>query len=81
MKHYNTSQARIHLNEIVNKVKYEKIIISIGRRNKSEALLVPAPEKDEKLPITEINAQSKSFKFLEEETDIYSLKDIKKRYV
>lgn len=81
MIHYNTPDARKHLNDIVNKVKYQKIIISLGRRNKGEVLIVPMPELDEFLPITTINANSPSFNFLEDEPDIYSVKDLKKRYV
>ena len=81
MLYYTTSEARKHLNEIVNKVTYEKIIISLGRRNKVEVLIVPKPNLDENLPISEINTQSSSFKFLEDEPDLYSFKDLKKRYV
>ncbi len=33
------------------------------------------------IPMTEINAQSDSFKFLEDEPDLYSLNNIKKKYV
>ena len=81
MLHYNTSEARKNLNEIVNKVKYQKIIISIGRRGKAEVLIVPKPELNEVIPVSDINAHSSSFDFLEDEPDIYSVKDLKKRYV
>ena len=82
MLHYDTSDARKKLNEILNKVKYQKVIISLGRRGKSEVLIVPKPEFDEsETPITEINSKSTSFDFLNEEPDLYSIKDLKKRYV
>lgn len=81
MRHYTTTEARKHLGEIVNQVKYQKIIISIGRRDEEEVLMVPKVTLDESLPMSEMNAQSASFQFLEEEPDIYSLKDLKKRYV
>jgi hypothetical protein len=81
MKHYSTTEARKHLSEIVSQVRYQKIIISIGRRDEEEVLVVPKVTLDESIPISEINAQSASFQFLEEEPDIYSLKDLKKRYV
>ena len=81
MKHYTTTEARKHLSELVNQVRYQKIIISIGRRDEEEVLMVPKLTLDESLPITEMNAQSSSFEFLEEEPDLYSLKDLKKRYV
>lgn len=81
MKHYTTTEARKHLADIVNQVKYQKILVSIGRRNEQEVLLVPGLSDDESLPISEMNAQSSSFAFLEEEPELYSLKDLKKRYV
>jgi PHD/YefM family antitoxin component YafN of YafNO toxin-antitoxin module len=81
MKHYTTTEARKHLSAIVSQVRYQKIVISIGRRNEEEVLVVPKMTLNEELPISEINAQSSSFQFLEEEPDLYSLKDLKKRYV
>lgn len=81
MKHYTTTEARKHLSEIVNQVRYQKIIISIGRREEEEVLIVPKLTLDEALPISEMNASSSSFDFLEDEPEIYSLKDLKKRYV
>lgn len=81
MLHYNTSDARKNLNEIVNKVKYQKMIVSLGRRGKAEVLIIPKPELNEALPISQINAHSPSFQFLEDEPDIYTLDDLKKRYV
>ncbi|MBI5754619.1 hypothetical protein HZA41_00185 [Candidatus Peregrinibacteria bacterium] len=81
MLHYSASSARKHFSEILNRVKYEKIIVVIGHRNKEEVLMVPKPDMAEALPISAINAASRSFKFLEDEPDMYSLKDLKKRYV
>ncbi|MEK9159760.1 MAG: hypothetical protein AAB383_03440 [Patescibacteria group bacterium] len=81
MKHYSTTEARKHLSEIVSQVKYQKIIISIGRHDEEEVLVVPKMELGESLPISEMNAASPSFNFLEDEPDLYSLDDLKKRYV
>lgn len=81
MRHYTTTEARKHLSEIVNQVRYQKIIISIGRRTEEEVLVIPKVTLDETLPISEINTQSSSLHFLEEEPELYSLKDLKKRYV
>lgn len=81
MIHYSTTEARKHLNEIINRVKYQKIIISLGRHNKQEVLVVPKPETEKELPIAEINMASPSFEFLKDEPDLYSTKDLKKRYV
>ncbi len=81
MNHYSTTEARKKLSQIVNQVKYGKIIISIGRRDEEEVWVVPKPERVETLPISEINATSPSFNFLEDEPDLYSSQDLKKRYV
>lgn len=81
MKHYTTTEARKNLAHIVNQVKYQKILVSIGRRDEQEVLIVPGFAIDEPLPISEINAQSASFAFLDQEPNIYTLKDLKKRYV
>lgn len=81
MLYYNTSEARKQLNEIINRVKYQKVIISIGRRGKAEVLIIPKIDTDESLPVTEINAASQSFDFLGEEPEIYSVNDLKKHYV
>lgn len=81
MKIYTTTQARSHFAEIVNQVKYQKIVIAIGRHKKCEVLIVPAPDLSEKIPVTQMNAASSSFDFLKDEPDLYSLNDLKKRYV
>ncbi len=81
MKHYSTTEARKHFSEIIEQVRYLKAIVSVGRRGEEEVLIVPKPEINEDLPISAINASSSSFDFLEDEPDIYSLKDLKKRYV
>lgn len=81
MRHYSTTEARKHFSDLVNEVKYKKIVISIGRHDKEEVLMVPKPELQEDLPISQMNAQSVSFDFLHDEPDLYSMKDLKKRYV
>lgn len=82
MLRYSTTEARKHLSEIINKVKYEKIIVAIGRHNKNDVLIIPRPEIHEiELPITKINETSGSFDFLEDEPDLYTIDDLTKRYV
>lgn len=81
MKYYTASEARKKMSEIVSTVRYQKVIVSIGRYGEPEVLIVPTPELREDLPITAINAASKSFDFLKDEPDVYSLSDLKKRYV
>ena len=80
MKMISTSEARKKLGELVNQVKYKKTVVVLGRNNKPEALIVPLPE-DGELPISEMNAASPSFDFLADEPEIYSVDDLKKRYV
>lgn len=81
MKRYSTTEARKNLSEIINRVHYEKTIVAVGRHDKVEVLIVPGPDINEELPMTEINAASSSFDFLGDEPDMYSIKDLKKRYV
>lgn len=82
MIHYTTTEARKKLGEIVTRVAYEKITIAIGRRQKAEVLIMPAPQLDtETLPLSSMNATSPSFDFLRDEPELYSVKDLKKRYV
>ncbi len=83
MTTYSTTEARKNFSDIINQVKYQNKIIAIGRnRDYTEALIIPYPKiNDEAINISEINAKSSSFNFLEEEPDLYSISDIKKRYV
>lgn len=82
MLRYSTTEARKHFSEIINKVKYEKIIVAVGRHNKNDVLIVPQPDIDtDDVPVSLMNAQSASFNFLAEEPDLYAFDDLKKRYV
>lgn len=68
---------------MINRVKYYGEVFGIGRRNSVDAILIKFPnaQNDEMNEITNINANSSSFDFLKEEPDIYSLSDLKKKYV
>lgn len=82
MNVYSTTQARSNFSELINKVTYEKQVIVLGRNNKKEVLMVPYPQIDEgDLPLSEMNAASASFDFLDSEPELYSFKDLKKQYV
>ena len=83
MKIITTTNARKHIGDIVNRVKYFGDIFAIGRRNSIDALLIQFPQIYNKNldDITNINAFSKSFDFLAKEPELYSISDIKKKYV
>jgi hypothetical protein len=80
MQTISTTIARTQLGEIINKVKYQKTIIALGRNNKAEVLITPLPE-DLDIPISDINTQSPSFDFLKDEEDLYDKNDLKVSYV
>lgn len=77
------AMARKNISEIINQVSFKGGNIAIGRRNKPEVLLIKFPQylNPKVNEITNINANSDSFKFLEDEPDIYSVDDLKKKYV
>lgn len=83
MKIIATSEARKHFSDIINKVRYSNTPIAIGRHNKGEVLLIKFPQDANLLlsPISNFNQYGGSFNFLNDETDLYSISDIKKQYV
>lgn len=77
MKIITTTKARQNIGEIVNRVKYRGEVFGIGRRNSIDAVIMPFnknynPELNE---TTNLAAISKSFDFLKDEPDLYSLSD------
>lgn len=82
MKIITTTKARKDMGNIINRVKYFGDTFAIGRRNSTDALLIRFPEtyNRELDEVTNINAHSKSFNFLNNEPEIYSISDLKKRY-
>ena len=83
IKVITTTVARKNISEVINEVAYMDNIYAIGRRNKIEALIMKFPENLNKdvNEITNVNANSKSFEFLEKEPDLYSINDLKNKYV
>lgn len=83
MKIIATTEARKHLSELINKVRYTHKPIAIGRHNKGEVLLIKFPQEANPLidDITNFNQYASSFEFLNDEPDLYSAKDLKKEYV
>lgn len=82
MKIVTTTNARKNIKNIIDRVKYRGEVFGIGRRNSIDAVVIKFPDVYNAAvnDITNINAYSKSFDFLKDEPDIYSLSDLKKRY-
>ena len=83
MKIITTTNARKNIGNIVNRVKYFGDVFAIGRRDSIDALLIQFPQiyNANLNDITNINANSKSFDFLAKEPEVYSISDLKKKYV
>jgi PHD/YefM family antitoxin component YafN of YafNO toxin-antitoxin module len=83
MKTITTTNARKQLAKIVDTVKETGEVFAIGRRNKPEVILLKFPQaySADFNEITNLNAISASFDFLEDEPDLYTVSDLKKKYV
>lgn len=83
MKILTTTNARKRIGDIVNRAKYRGEVFAIGRRDSIDAVLIGFPRFYNAAldDITNVNAYSRSFDFLEGEPDIYSASDLKERYV
>ncbi len=82
MKIVTTTNARKHIKSIIDRVKYHGEVFGVGRRNSIDVVVLKFPEMYNAVvnDITNINAYSKSFDFLKDEPDLYSLANLKKRY-
>lgn len=82
MKVISSTTMRKDIAEIINEVKYTGQVFCVGRRNRIEAIIMKYPEHiNSKLTeITNINTGSASFDFLKNEPNLYSVKDLKKKY-
>ncbi len=78
---FSITDARKKLGELVNIVKYQRKIIALGKHGRADVFIVACDLTKDEITTTEINALSKSFRFLKEEPDLYSEHDLKKRYV
>lgn len=74
---------RKNISEIINEIIYRNRSFAIGRRNKIEALIIKYPQyfNEDLSAITNYNANSDSFKFLVDEPNLYSINDLRKKYV
>jgi hypothetical protein len=82
MRTVSTTQARKNIKALVELVKDTGDVVAIGRHNQVEALLIKYPRNYNKKfsGITNMNANSDSFRFLEDEPDLYTVDDLKRRY-
>ncbi len=83
MQVLTTTAARKNISAIIDRVKMHGEVFGIGRRHSIDALIIQFPHTYNKdlNEITNINALSHSFDFLAEEPELYSISDLKKRYV
>ena len=83
MKTITTTNARKQIAQLINTVRDTGDVFAIGRRNRPEVQLIkfPAEYNSELNDITNVNTYSESFSFLELEPEMYTVDDLKKRYV
>lgn len=93
IKKISAMKARQNLGSLMNSVSLTEEEIIIERAGKPMVAIISVKkfleltkhklklEISEDLPMTEINAESGGFDFLADEPDIYSIDDLKKRYV
>lgn len=82
MKIISTTIARKQLGHLIETVKERNSVFGIGRRNRVEAILIKYPDYINSLldPWTQFAANSGSFDFWANEPELYSVKDVKRRY-
>ena len=82
MQILTAASARKNIKSIINRVKYRGEVFGIGRRSSIDAVVLKFPDVYNVTvnDITNVNAYSKSFDFLKDEPDPYSLSDVKKQY-
>ena len=83
MKVVSATRARQSFAHLVDVVRGSNEPIGIRRHRRLEVVLMKYPDfLNEQLDeITNINANSRSFGFLASEPDLYTIADLKKRYV
>ena len=83
MKTITTTNARKQISKLIDTVRETGDVFAIGRRNQPEVLMIkfPSDYNASLNEITNINAYSESFSFLDNEPDLYSAADLKKSYV
>ena len=76
----SSTEVRKNISEMIDTVRETGRVFLIGRHGEAEAILLKFPTnyRASASDITNINAYSTSFDFLQDEPDIYSIADIKK---
>lgn len=82
MQILSTTEARKRIKDLVSTARYEGAVYGIGRRDRVEAIVIGFPAQYDVSfnDITNINTYSRSFDFLADEPDVYSVSDVKRRY-
>jgi len=82
MNTISITKARKDIKTLIDRVKYHGESFAIGRHNSIDAVIIAFPTNYNKNSndITNVNANSKSFEFLEDEPDVYNIGDLKKIY-
>lgn len=80
MKTISASNARQFISNIISEVVETGKSVVISRHNEPEVAIIKFPREYKKdySEISNLNAYSKSFDFLKDEPDLYTLRDIKK---
>jgi len=93
IKRISAMKARQNLGSLMNSISLKGDEVIIERAGKPMVAMIPVKrfleltkqklklEMSEDLPMAEINTNSESFDFLEDEPDLYSIDDLRKRYV
>lgn len=76
------TEARRRFSELVNHVRYANTPVLIGRHDTAEVLMIkfPGQHNPDLGEATNMNQYGGAFDFLDNEPDLYSANDVKKRY-
>ena len=80
MQIVSITDGRKQLGELVDLVKYQHRVIALGKNGKADVLMVSLPDFESEVPVSDINAASPSFRFLDNEPDLYSVADLTVTY-
>ncbi|MFH1170427.1 MAG: hypothetical protein V1704_02615 [Candidatus Vogelbacteria bacterium] len=83
MQIISTTIARKQLGKLIVSVRENNLVLGIGRRDRPEALLIKYPDylNQELDEWTNFVTNAGSFDFLKDEPELYSISDLKERYV